>query len=70
MQALVYRGPFDTAVEEVMADPVGRRVQLGIRQPAFRARPRMVDVHQGLAVRHHVDDRLEQVGKVVLHRSS
>jgi hypothetical protein len=30
----------------------------------------MVDVHERLAVRDHVDDRLEQVGKVVLHRSS
>jgi hypothetical protein len=30
----------------------------------------MVEVHERLAVRDHVDDRLEQVGKVVLHRSS
>ena len=58
------------AVEQVVRDPVGRRVQLRVREPALRAGPGVVDVHERLAVRDHVDDRLEQVGKVVLHRSS
>ncbi len=58
------------AVEQMVADAVGRRVQLRVRQAALRARSGMVDVDECLTVRYDVDDRLEQVGKVVLHRSS
>jgi hypothetical protein len=53
-----------------MRDAVRGRVQLRVGQAAFRARARVVDVHERLAVRDHVDDRLEQVGNVVLHHSS
>lgn len=60
----------DAAVDQVMGDAIRRRVELRVRQTALRARARMVDVHERLAARNHVDDRLEQVGKVVLHRSS
>ncbi len=58
------------AVEQVVAHAVGGRVQLRVGQPALRARARVVDVHQRLAAGDDVDDRLEQIGKVVLHRSS
>jgi hypothetical protein len=59
-----------TAVDQVVGDAVGRRVQFCIGEPALRTRTGVVDVDERLAVGDHVDDRLEQVGKVVLHRSS
>ncbi len=65
----VLTGPYP-AVEQMVADAVGRRVQLRVRQTALRARTGMVGVHQRLTAGDDVDDRLEQVGKVVLHRSS
>lgn len=60
----------DPRADQMVGDPVGGGVQLRVREPPLRARTGMVDVQERLAVGHRVDDRLEQVGKVVLHRSS
>ncbi|SCE58840.1 hypothetical protein GA0115253_1078914 [Streptomyces sp. Termitarium-T10T-6] len=69
MQPQVLARP-DPRVEQVVGDAVGGGVQFRVREPALRARTGVVDVQERLTVGHRVDDRLEQVGKVVLHRSS
>ncbi len=69
VQADVFAGPY-AALVEVVGEPVGRRVELGVGQPAFGPGPRVIGEDQRLAVGHGVDDRFEEVGKVVLHVSS
>ncbi len=60
----------DARFDEVVGDAVRRGVELRVGEPALGARSGMVEVDQRLAFRDSVDDRFEQVGKVVLHRSS
>lgn len=60
----------ETRVDEVVGDAVGGGVEFGVREAPLGTRTGMVHVQERLAVGDHVDDRLEQVGKVVLHRSS
>ena len=60
----------DARADQMVGDTVGRGVELRVGEPAFGAGAGVVDVDKRLAVGDHVDDRLEQVGKVVLHRSS
>lgn len=60
----------DARLDEVVGDAVGRGVELRVREPAFGTCSGMVEVDERLAFRDSVDDRFEQVGKVVLHRSS
>lgn len=62
-------GPYPRA-QKMVSDAVGRRVQVRVAEAVLGARSGVVDVHERLAVRNHVDHRLEQVRKVVLHRSS
>lgn len=60
----------DARLDEVVGEAVRRGVEFGVGEAALLTRARVIDVHQSLAVRDHVDHRFEQVGKVVLHRSS
>lgn len=69
VQTQVFARP-EARADEVVGDPVGGGVQLEEGETPLGARTGMVDVQERLTVGDHVHDRLEQVGKVVLHRSS